>query len=226
VPVVFVLPSVVPALVLLTSHLTNQYFIQGVGRISVRRFLWLLLVAVPRLLMLLLLITATAPVVTFAVMVVLLPVFILGGMLAPSLVIGGTFLISGYLVGHLLPGVERRAMADPSTDTDAMKAAHRRGGALAAGLLIAGLVGVASLPAGWFDVPWARGRFDDPIIIAAIVMAAAWLPHLLLTWRAVAAAGPELTALPLADFVPRLVTVVFVIVALAAIEDVLLGGHA
>src|ERR1700687_1073154 len=41
-PLVFVLPSVVPALVLLTSHLTNQYFIQGVGRIAVRRFLWLL----------------------------------------------------------------------------------------------------------------------------------------------------------------------------------------
>jgi hypothetical protein len=57
-------------------------------------------------------------------------------------------------------------------------------------------------------------------------MAVAWLPHLLLTWRATAAAGREVTALPLADFVPRLVTVVFVIVALAAIEDVLLGGHA
>jgi hypothetical protein len=235
-PVLVIPLALVPALLILLAHLTNQYFLQGIGRLSAAHFLRMLLAVVPTLVIVLLMTSIIVPIVVLCASTLLFPIFLLLGRLSAAasqfastglfvLLIAAIYLICGYLVGKLLPDVERFGIVGPTIDTDAMKIAHRRGGALAAGLILAGQVGILSSPTGWSELPWARAALlDKPMMLVAVVMIGAWLPHLLMTWRAISAAGPEIPVVPLSDFVPRLMTVLFVIGALAAVEGTLLGG--
>jgi hypothetical protein len=224
----------VPGLAILFSHLANQYFIQGVGGLSAGCFLRLLLVAGPTLAISLFGISLVAPILVALGGLFVLPVLSLVRVLPAALsqpVMTGliatpfaaTYLACGYLAGGLLPSVEPRGIAGSLVDGGNMRTAHCRGGAVAALLLMTGRGGIALVPAGWAYISSVRALLDEPVVAVGLVMTIAWLPHLLLTWRAIAAATPQVAVLPPADFVLRLVTVVFVIVALAAIEGVLLG---
>ena len=230
----WVIATAIPALAILLLHLTNEYFVQGIGGLSAGRFLVLSLAGLPRLIVLMLMASFMGPFVFLSTWMILYPIVLLLGkisaaVLQPGAIVGAcvafaaTYLACGYLVGLMLPRVEPPGTAGPAIGTDAMRMAHGRGGALAAGLLVAGQCGIASLPVSWAAMPWVTVLLGEPVLLVGLVMTVAWLPHLLLTWRAIAAAGPAV--LPLAEFVPRLVTVVFAIIALAAVEGVLLGGH-